>query len=395
MIDRWLEENLVCPVDCGNVQIVENEAVCAAGHRYPILDGIPVMLPDDPNPTLWNATASVLQARTAISGGTFELKGHYISAARDAQSLTLEQFAERFGGTVQFWEKIERGETAGEGGKPLVIPAESAESIRAFISDAFSLSTTADRLAEVSEGIAPWVQKIIAATSGFLYLPLVGKLTEYPIPELRMPDGSGKRLLDIGCNWGRWTASALRKGYAAVGIDPSLTAILAARNVFRQLGLNPLLVVGDARRLPFRDDSFSVVFSYSVIQHFSKDNARMALAEVGRVLKQPGTSLIQMPNALGVRSLYHQVRRGFKLENDFDVRYWKLSELKQAFDACIGPSTVSVDGYFGLGIQPSDMRFFTPRHRIVVRASELLRKASERIGWMRNFADSVYIKSTR
>ena len=39
----------------------------------------------------------------------------------------------------------------------------------------------------------------------------------------------GTRLLDIGCSWGRWSLAAAARGYDAVGIDPSLGAIMAAR----------------------------------------------------------------------------------------------------------------------------------------------------------------------
>ena len=45
--------------------------------------------------------------------------------------------------------------------------------------------------------------------------------------------------------------SAAKKGYRAVGIDPSLGAVMAARRVARQLGLEIKCIVGDARFLPF------------------------------------------------------------------------------------------------------------------------------------------------
>jgi ubiquinone/menaquinone biosynthesis C-methylase UbiE len=46
-----------------------------------------------------------------------------------------------------------------------------------------------------------------------------------------------------------------------------------------------LTQVGDARFLPFRAGSVDVVFSYSVVQHFSKDDASREIKEVGRVLQ--------------------------------------------------------------------------------------------------------------
>ena len=32
----------------------------------------------------------------------------------------------------------------------------------------------------------------------------------------------------------------------------------------------------------------------------------------------------RLPNWLGIRSLYHQVRRGFREAEKFEVRYWSL-----------------------------------------------------------------------
>ena len=85
------------------------------------------------------------------------------------------------------------------------------------------------RDSRVSNLIDPFVQQAVAATNGYLYKPLIGKLSRYPIPQLRLPDAAGSVFLDIGCSWGRWCSSAARRGYRPVGIDPSLDAIQSAR----------------------------------------------------------------------------------------------------------------------------------------------------------------------
>lgn len=246
-----------------------------------------------------------------------------------------------------------------------------------------------------ANAVHPFVQEAVAATSGYLYKPLIGKLKSYPIPQLRLPVGHGQPLLDVGCNWGRWTIAAAQAGYIAVGIDPNLDAVLAARSVAQQLQVDAAFLVADARYLPFRDGAFDTVFSYSVIQHFSKENAKRALRQVRRVLSPRGRSFIQMPNRWGVRSLYHQFHRGFREGRNFDVRYWSPYELESTVNNLVGPSTLSVDGFFGLGIQPSDIDLLPVRYRAVVRCSEALRALSERIPWLRNAADSLYVTSQR
>jgi 2-polyprenyl-3-methyl-5-hydroxy-6-metoxy-1,4-benzoquinol methylase len=252
-----------------------------------------------------------------------------------------------------------------------------------------------DKACFEQDSIDSHVQNIISATCGNLYKPLVNKLTRYPIPELRLPYGSGEMFLDIGCNWGRWAIAAGLKGYNPVGIDPALEAIIAARKVSDQLGVPAHYVVADARYLPFAPDSFDIVFSYSVLQHFSKENVRLTLHEVARILISSGISLMQMPNMYGVRSLYHQIRRGFREAKGFEVRYWTLPELKNTFTKIIGETSLSVDGYFGLGIQKNDIDLLPYRYQLVVRASELLRMTSEKAKWMKYFADSIYLKSKK
>lgn len=303
------------------------------------------MLTDDQDETLWVASASLAAARRAANG--------------DLASIgSAKWFAETLGLSEADRQAVSR---------------ESAE----------------------SSVIDPVVQYMLRATCGILYGPLIGRLKSYPIPELRLPEGQGRRLLDVGCNWGRWSLAAARKGYDVVGLDPSLGAVLAAARVARQLGLSAHFVVGDARCMPFPDGAFGTVFSYSVLQHFSRADAGSTLNEIGRVLGKGGNSLIQMANRFGIRSFYHLFRRRFTDGTGFDVRYWTPSELKREFATRIGPSRLAVDGYFGLGIQGSDRHLMPPSHRLVIDLSQVLRRVSRVLPWITFAADSLYVSSTR
>jgi len=236
----------------------------------------------------------------------------------------------------------------------------------------------------------PFVREMQGATSGAMFHAARDRFTTYPIPELRLPDGAGERLLDLGCAWGRWSVAAARKGYRVTGVDHNFSRLVIARRVCRQLGVEAEFVCADARRLPFADGAFDVAFSYSVVQHFSKDQARVILAEVGRVLAAGGTGLIQMPNRYGIRSLYHQLRKTWTPAQPFDVRYWTSRELLRDFEAAIGPSRLTIDGFFGLGIQARNSESFLPHHRAIVGLSERLRRAA----WLAPVADSLYVHST-
>jgi SAM-dependent methyltransferase len=244
-------------------------------------------------------------------------------------------------------------------------------------------------------GIDPFVQRALVATCGNLYRPLRGGLARYPIPELRIAPRGDDVLLDVGCNWGRWSVSAAWRGFHVVGVDHNVDALLAARRVARQSGARAHFVAGDARALPFRGGAFDVVFSYSVLQHLAPDDARAAFAEIARVMRPGGRSLVQMANAFGVRSLTHRLRRGRRAATGLDVRYWRPAALVEAFRQTIGPTRLLADGFGGLGVQPADADLLPARYRALIRLSEALRALSRVVPWLARGADSVYLESVR
>jgi SAM-dependent methyltransferase len=204
----------------------------------------------------------------------------------------------------------------------------------------------------------------VGATNGNLYQHLIGSLPDYPIPTSAhafRPRGSA--CFDLGCSWGRWSIAAARKGYDPVGLDPSLGAVLAAQRLSVRLGVPFIGVVGDARYLPFKAEVFDAVYSYSVLQHFSKQDTRNALHEIRRTLRDRGRFGIQMASAWGVRSFQLQVRRRFRQPSSFEVRYWSPLELSRTFREIFGLVRMSVDCYFGLGLQAADIRFMSPTRR--------------------------------
>lgn len=284
-------------------------------------------------------------------------------------------------------------------GIPILLVSEAEqthiEGTRALAIGEFGDASMLPQFNVGADEIDPFVRNVIGATNGGLYAHLVGKLSEYPIPHLRLPPGENRLFLEVGCNWGRWCIAAARAGYRPVGIDPSLKSIRAANRVARQLGIKASYVVADGRFLPFRDQSFDQVFSYSVLQHLSRENARATLSEIRRALRCGGSALVQMPNVFGMRCLYHQIRRGFRDGREFEVRYWKPKELLSAFDERIGPSELSVDGYFSLNVQPNDIHLLPARYRALVRASESLRRISGRVPLLSKVADSLYITARR
>jgi SAM-dependent methyltransferase len=263
----------------------------------------------------------------------------------------------------------------------LAISASLRNRVRQLVRPRTDLNGTVD----------PAINFLIMATNGIAYESKRGHLTEYPIPKIPLPPNIGQRLLDLGCSWGRWSASAARLGYEVYGIDPSLGAVLAATRLFRELDLRGRFACGDGRNLPFPDRSFDVVYSYSVLQHLSDEDADAAWSEIGRVLKPSGLALVQMANRFGVRSLYHLARRGFRKARAFEVRYRSPTELKKLGMRHVGPSRLFVDCFGGLGLQMSDRHLYCWPARYAVTISELLKKLARVAPPLTSFADSLFI----
>ncbi len=337
-----LEAQLRCPRTRSALRREGDFYVSVEGnHRYPIVHGVPVLLATQTDKTLWVADASV---KSAVANPEDEFHQETLGLSADERAELKARLA-------------------------------------------------AHR--QVPEPLDPVVSFMVGATSGYMYTEQVGRMTAAPIPELRLPKGHGEVLLDIGCNWGRWSIAAAQRGYTAVGMDPSLGAVLAAKRLSRSMGVNANFVVGDALHLPFAQDTFDVIFSYSVLQHFSNEQAAAAIAEAARVSKTDAKLFIQMANRFGIRSLYHQLRRQFREPHEFDVRYYSPSGLKTLFATHYGPSELSVDGFFGLGMQPSDHTQLPAHKQLILTVAELFRRGSDWIQPLLLAADSLYVTSRK
>ena len=280
-------------------------------------------------------------------------------------------------------------------GIPCMMP-EAALPTHQGYRDLLQENGTEDSFVEMSETEAiKFVLAMLVATCGNLFRG--AKLDRLvPIPDVppELPDG---RILDVGCNWGRWSMAAAKAGRQVIGIDIHLKSLVAAKRISRQLAPDnePLFVLGDGRYLPFSPMAFDGVFSYSVIQHFSKANAAIILSEIRRVMKKQATSVIQMPNRAGIRSRLNLLRSGYSEGVEFDVRYHSIVELLQLFGSKIGKSEFFADCFFGLNVHASDRQFISPGKQWIVDLAILALQASRRFPSLGKYSDSVFIVSTK
>ncbi len=96
----------------------------------------------------------------------------------------------------------------------------------------------------------------------------------------------GLKVLEIGVGLGADHVEFARAGAVMTGVDLTDRAIELTRERIRLLGLESELMVGDAERLPFADETFDVAYSWGVIHHSPDTPA--AAREIMRVLKPGG-----------------------------------------------------------------------------------------------------------
>ncbi len=98
-----------------------------------------------------------------------------------------------------------------------------------------------------------------------------------------------KRVLEVGCGWGRVSALIAERCGSLVGIDPDSESITAAQQRLLERSLtNTVFVVGSAERLDFADDSFDIVFFALSFHHVLIELMSRAIEEALRVVKKDG-----------------------------------------------------------------------------------------------------------
>ncbi|HET92111.1 MAG TPA: class I SAM-dependent methyltransferase [Chloroflexi bacterium] len=111
---------------------------------------------------------------------------------------------------------------------------------------------------------------------------------------------TARRVLDVGCGVGMYTAAFQRETSHVFGIEVEGERARETREAGRAAGV--VQAVGE--HLPFADGVFDVVFSHEVLEHVADD--RMCVAEMVRVTRPPrpatghpgGRIVVFVPNRL-------------------------------------------------------------------------------------------------
>lgn len=103
---------------------------------------------------------------------------------------------------------------------------------------------------------------------------------------------AGASLLEIGCGMGTDLLQFARGGASCTGIDLTPRSVEITRHRFALYGYPGSFMVSDGEKLPFRSDTFDIVYSNGVLHH-TPDTAE-AIREIHRVLRPGGVAKVML-----------------------------------------------------------------------------------------------------
>ena len=116
------------------------------------------------------------------------------------------------------------------------------------------------------------------------------ELLEMPTTLKLLGNIKNKKILDLGCGIGIYTKILIKKRAKVKGIDISEEEIKIAKRENPKVEFR----IGDAEKLPYKNEEFDIVLAALVLEHFN--NWNKVLAEIRRVLRKNGLFIFSIGN---------------------------------------------------------------------------------------------------
>lgn len=160
---------------------------------------------------------------------------------------------------------------------------------------------------------------------------------------------SGKRIIDIGCGFGRLADCYLDRFEQVVMLDGSITLLRQARDTFQD---RAFYIAADANYLPLATSSFDCAVMIRVLHHLS--DTQWTLSELKRILGDGGAFLFNYSNKLSARQLFRRLLH-WNAENPFVLEPMMSGQmLMQHHPAYIQRTLIKMGfsemQYFGTGV---------------------------------------------
>ncbi|MBU1261749.1 class I SAM-dependent methyltransferase [bacterium] len=196
------------------------------------------------------------------------------------------------------------------------------------------------------------------------------------------------KLLEIGCGTGYQLPYLIKRCKEHMGIDISLSSL----NEAKKKAPDSLFILTDAKVLPFKDNSFDVVFCLEVLEHII--NPETVLLEIRRTLKVGGRVVVSTPNWWSLYGLERKVIERL-------IGWQKFSSLNPPIDNWFTPSSLtdklkiyfkisSTRGSFFLPPYFNGKRYFLPNSNLLVRLYDFFERPLSKT-FLKRFAYTFFV----
>ncbi len=184
------------------------------------------------------------------------------------------------------------------------------------------------------------------------------------MPKNAKSSGRG-RILDLACGTGRFSF------LATDGLDQSREMLSVAREKWPKT----TFFEGDARKMPFDDEAFDVIFSLHFLMHLPESEVAEVLEACFRVLKNGGTLIVDFPSRKR-RELFRKKMGGWHGATAFDLKsFEKLAGKNWKIVRSEGVLTVPIHRF---------SPFFRP---VLYRIDSFLGRS-----WVKNGSSYLFVK---
>lgn len=188
--------------------------------------------------------------------------------------------------------------------------------------------------------------------------------------------GSGQRIVDLGCGFGRLAECYLNSFQQVIMVDGSISLL---RKAYEKTNGLAVYIASDVRQLPFRKASFDAALLIRVFHHI--DDSRACLSELHRVTGNDARFIFNYCNKQNAERVMHWLfrtksRNPFTREPD-SVGSTFISHHPKAVDELLREVGFKDIKYYGLGV----MDRLTGHYATSVGSTSFAEKVAPFLAW--------------
>ena len=134
------------------------------------------------------------------------------------------------------------------------------------------------------------------------------------------------KILDVACGTGRFVQDLFKtkKEIKYYGLDSSKKMLKKLKDKTNDKSIN--LYCQDASKIPFKDKTFDITYSFHLLWHLEKQDQIKIIKEMIRVTKDGGIIII---DAYNKNFLYDKKKKKRKYPNGYEVFKLSIKEIKE------------------------------------------------------------------